>query len=1108
MKKILIITIITSLLFVVLGNAQTGANFRIIETPPGFYSEDVGVAAFTDADHAGIDKTGASNSRVGIQNLLNQLRDAGGGTLYLSTGRYRIEGASLIIPKGVVLRGDWKKPQKDESITGTILMAYHGRGFENEEQAFIIMEPASGLYNVAIWHPDQTPANIVPYPPSILFGRQGVWGNDYCNARNITLVNSYSGIVLSRLNGGGCPNMFNIYGSPLSRGIEIDNIADVGRFDWICFSPDYWAASGLPGAPAKDGAHKQYIRENATGIVMRRNDWSYTCHVSIEGYNTGFYAGVSMVEGRPNGHNYHLTFIDCVEAIRLNAVSNAGIMFTRVRIIDCDYGIVVGPNISSAAQILDFEITARNDAIFIDADASLKFMTHQGVIHSGEVKINAGVFYAVDNDFNNDAPQVFLGTRGRTVLTGNRFLEPVEINNQSLFRSAIEHEPVLTKRVPEFPEIRPRQTMPARNALYVVTDAEFGAVANAIYDNTDAIQNALDKAASEGGGIVFLPPGKYRVDGNLVVPTGVEIKGASDLASVPKGQGSIIEIYAGKNDPDGEPFLKLSERSGIRGITFNYPEQRSSMTLVPGELPQYPYCMRATGADVYIVNVGVRATYRALDLFTHKCDNHYVDYLAGHVFKNAIRIGGGTTNGLISNIQFNTIVMSNGFEYPKFGGWTNSENEPAIREAVYNQNWRELLFMILEDCVDQILYNNFHFASFQGLIFGNNGTYPSGISMGTGVDASMRPICFEGICPQKGFDLINSQIVSVAREVFGETRFLETSPDFTCEAWLFSSDYWGSARFGGVFGGGTINLVMPHFATHGTERFLEITGDANVNINNGYANATNFVAADHTGQVSVESSVVGIASPSGYRLWYNNITTSPALQPQLTLARTGWIATASHNNNNAFLAIDGNVSTRWTAGSQENSGQWFAVNTRQPVTFNTIVLDQSGSPNDWPAQYAVHISNNGINWGTPILTGTQPASIVIIEIPVTTTQYVMIVQTGGGRSNFWSMHEFYLALRTDGDNQNGNQPTWLPEEDLNIEETAFPYINHKILYFTDFEQISANATVSVFNITGQRVMTTGFNASGISLEHLNAGMYIVMLQEGNEIRTWKVIIGI
>jgi len=1082
--------------------SQTGAQWRIIES--AYDSEDVGVAAYTDADDASIDKTGTTNSRDGIQGLLNKLGTAGGGALYLSAGRYKVDGL-LVIPKGVVLRGDWKQPQKDAAIEGTILMAYSGRNSEDESSAFITMEPATSLTNMAIWYPEQSPENITPYPPSILYGRNGVWGNDYCNVRNVTLVNSYSGVVVSQFNMGGCPNIFNLYGSPLSRGIEIDDIADVGRFDWIDFSPDYWSSSGLPDAPAKGGAHSSYIRENATGIVMRRNDWSYTCHYSAEGYHTGFLADVSKVAGdgsKPNGHNYHFTLTGCAEGIRLNAVSDVGVMFADVKITDCDQGIIVGEGAGTgAAQFYGCEISALQDAIVTADKSSLKLMTQQCKIQSGQVNIDGGIYTSVDGDFNNTPPQVSTGPGARMILSGNRFAQTAEINNRSIFQCAIDNKPVSIKPLPAFPEIKPHETKPARNALYVVTDTEFGAIADAVTDNTAAVQNALNKAGNEGGGIVFLPPGKYRVNGNLTVPSGVELKGSSDLSSVPKGQGSIIEVYAGKNQPDGLPFLQLSEKSGIRGITFDYPEQRSSMTINPATLPKYPYCIRVNGPDVYIVNVGVRATYNGIDLFTNKCDNHYVDYFAGHVFKNAIRVGGGSSNGIISNVQFNPIVMAYGYEDPKFGAWPNSDNDATSINAVYDQNWKELSFMILEDCNDEILYNDFHYGSNQGIVFGGNGSAPSGISMGLGMDASLRTICFESLDADKGFDLINTQAVSIAKDYYTETKYIETSSDFTGKAFLFNSDYWGDANYAGVFGSGTVNLLMPHFQQYGSTRFLQINGDANVYLSTGDVNSPNFTNTGKTGQVSVESSVVALSSPYGYRSWWNNLTTSPILNTESIIPRTGWIATANPNNANAYNAIDGRADTRWDTGaSQINSGQWFAVDTRQPVTFNTIILDNSGSPNDWPAGYAVYVSDDGTNWGNPVISGAQPSAVIVINLPeAITTRYVRIVQTGQGKSEFWSINEFYLALSSNSEN------SILPVG-VNTNGTTPLYLKGKMLYCSDSDRMPANSLIRIYNAAGQNVLTGNISKSGISLEHLPAGIYVVSFQNGNKTINQKIIV--
>ena len=52
---------------------------------------------------------------------------------------------------------------------------------------------------------------------------------------------------------------------------------------------------------------------------------------------------------------------------------------------------------------------------------------------------------------------------------------------------------------------------------------------------TSAIQQALNQASNDGGGIVFLLSGKYKVRGHLTIPSNVELRGAVDLWSVPHG---------------------------------------------------------------------------------------------------------------------------------------------------------------------------------------------------------------------------------------------------------------------------------------------------------------------------------------------------------------------------------------------------------------------------------------------------------------------------------------------------------------------------------------------------------------------------------------------
>ena len=56
-----------------------------------------------------------------------------------------------------------------------------------------MMQPVTGIHDLAIWYPEQEADNIQPYPPAIQMGDPSVWGNDYVTVDNIEFVNAYLG---------------------------------------------------------------------------------------------------------------------------------------------------------------------------------------------------------------------------------------------------------------------------------------------------------------------------------------------------------------------------------------------------------------------------------------------------------------------------------------------------------------------------------------------------------------------------------------------------------------------------------------------------------------------------------------------------------------------------------------------------------------------------------------------------------------------------------------------------------------------------------------------------------------------------------------------------
>lgn len=1012
MKKVTVLSII---FLTGLSGSVFGQSWKLIESAK-YPKQESFVAAYSVLDY-GAKGDGVTDNTQIFQNLLNNLGNLNGGTLYVPEGKYVIKGA-LNIPKGITIRGDWKKPQKGQPVEGTIIMAYSGKGDASAAPLFTL-EPGAGVMDLSIWYPEQSPDNIQPYPASIMFGKTNYWGNDYCNAKNITFVNSYIGLMISRENGGGCPIMNHLYGTPLSVGVEIDNIADVGRIENINFSPAYWASSGLPNSPSSGSSYENWMYNYGTGIVMRRNDWSYTCYTDIEGYNRGMLSAASVVLGQetsvPNGHNYDMVFTRCKTGVYFQNVNDVGVMYSHIKMINCENGFVVGPNTSGTVQIQASEIQAASEAIRIDKSSGVKTLVNQCKVTKGMVNAAGGILVANDCDFNNQQPQISIGIGARSVITGNRFAEEAKIDNKSILESVIDHTALSIKKIPDFEKIEEKTRKPSRSVLYLATVAPYNAKGDGTTDNTNAIQSALDKAAADGGGVVFLPPGHYKVTGNLSVPTNVELKGAVDLSTAPLGKGTVIEVYNGKSNPNGQPFMKLAPNSGIRGLVFNYPEQRAP--LLPNMLA-YPYTVQVTGSDAYIINVGMRAADKFLDLFTYKCDNHFVDYLIGHVFNNGIKVGGNSDNGVLQNVHVNIGAYATGGE-SKWGSWANSPI-PDVEEYLVQNSYKyaldKLMFIELGACKNERLYNNFIYGARRGLILDNpSGEGPEGISMGTGIDGSTNAVYINKI-GSGGFDFINTQLVSIGDN---NTWYIETGAGFTGKTTFFNSDYWGNPNRGMVIKGGTLELQSANFHHPGQNGLATLNQPGKLELVSSTVASTGAILTDPAeSQLSVQSSVLDPAgiNESKCALWKNNLDYAIRYSTEYVYERTGWTATASDNNGNAYRAIDGDADSRWDTGAPQSSGQWFVVDMKDRLKVDAVILDVVASAGDSPVSYKMYISDDGQTWGSAVASGkgTRDATFIYLDETMQ-ARYIKIEQTGQA-GNYWSVHEFHVyssSLKTD-----------------------------------------------------------------------------------------------
>ncbi|MFB5674109.1 discoidin domain-containing protein [Paenibacillus terreus] len=137
---------------------------------------------------------------------------------------------------------------------------------------------------------------------------------------------------------------------------------------------------------------------------------------------------------------------------------------------------------------------------------------------------------------------------------------------------------------------------------------------------------------------------------------------------------------------------------------------------------------------------------------------------------------------------------------------------------------------------------------------------------------------------------------------------------------------------------------------------------------------------------------------------------------QTELSRSDWSMTASSTAADSSEAgmLDGNASTRWSTGKPQEEGQWIEIDLGKVQSFNQIVMDSTGSPEDYARGYQLLVSKDGETWGSPVVEGNGAASKMTLTFPAQTARYIKVIQTGKD-SRWWSISEFRVMAHDAGD---------------------------------------------------------------------------------------------
>ncbi len=736
-----------------------------------------------------------------IQSAIDECAANGGGTVYLSAGRYVLK-TPLTVRRAVVLRGENDPTVEKDAAKNTVLEAYHGENNPDGEPQ-IIMRECSGLKDVVIVYPKQTIADAVPYSPAI---RQH--GVDSMTVENVVLVNPWRGIQCGP-DANELHFIKNVEMTALDVGIYIDMTTDIGRIQGFTVNPECYAEYfGVPVSEVR-----AYTLAHTTAVFMARSDWEYSYDIAAAYCKVGVKI-TAVKDSGPNAQISGVKLENCDIGFEIIDVNPYGIALSD-SVIAADIGgltaaVVVRDSFRTAVQMngVDFRGTGGYKT-FLDHDGQgfLSFVDCTFVgqaetvadIRNGGAAFIRCAFDVCGTDLRFSDRVTCAQVLGCT--SGGENKTAVKIENNA---SADTFELIYSAERKNYPKASrggfknyPYNANPAKELLFNVEDygAKRSFTEELPPDSTEAIRAAISAAKEAGGGIVYLPGGRYFVEGTLNIPTGVELRGVAEVPMHTMGGGSVLITNHGKGDENAEPFVTLEEKAGVRGVLFYNLDQNSE------EPVEYPYAVQSRGKYCYVIHAVFVNMWRSLDMATYPSEGHYVSYIAGAPFRMGVYLGSNAGEGWVENIQFN----------PHYWFRSNLPNHPNERtwHTFWHHQMKNLEALKFGYNEKEHLLGTFVFAAKHGLSFEKqDGRGTNGKFLGHGTDSGLVALYLGG---GGEVELINTQLVNIEAE--GRRSYIYAEPD-AGKYRIYNTLMWGDPHYAAIFDGGDIfieqlNLVAP-----------------------------------------------------------------------------------------------------------------------------------------------------------------------------------------------------------------------------------------------------------------------------------------------------------
>lgn len=551
-----------------------------------------------------------------IKKALAQCQHGDGGTVWLERGIYNVS-SPLTIPVSCVLMGDWQDPDNYQGTLdyGTKIVVdvnkFKADDSDLEKTGLFKLSPSSGVEGITVYYKNQ----------SITKSKEQPWTFYYQGAmlftvKNVTMINSYRGIgrPTSVLAAHEMLMIENVKGTVLKKGVVIHDSADVGTITGLSFSPKYLAKANLKAfndnsKNSSESAISKAVKANGGfGIMITDVEQSQYVNINLSGFKYGVYIpNPSTVNSRymGSGSFYNTNISDCDIGIMADGGTYKCHGTGTCSMIDYRWGYIIS---NSSISGTEYAIYNNNPKI----NSKIATFKLNDVSIKGKVGGSGSIINASSSGSYNEV--------SKNIDLTNSVKNTGKFSSLNLYR---------------------KQRNNANNFTYLKAGS-----------SASKINNALSSIASKGGGVVYLQPGVYKIDREIIIPASVELRGSSSLSTRVFNSGTTFNVVSNVR------AIKITgNNAGVVGINIIY-EKNVNMLSKGSSYNNYDYSIFAEGSStinhIYIKNISIAAASHGI--YINKAKNFTVENIITGILDNPIRID-NSSEGLVLNILQNGNVI-------------------------------------------------------------------------------------------------------------------------------------------------------------------------------------------------------------------------------------------------------------------------------------------------------------------------------------------------------------------------------------------------------------------------------------------------------------------